>query len=307
MSDDQRSVTTANYREATLDEWQEAFWRLYCKADRRLPLYEMMLQVVVDSSRLAEAMRKGRYVEALPHIPRIFSWLCTLTAKCREEPDRYSDLVSERSHLSDMIWQKYPRVCALCAQEKCICPALHVDSLSSKDRSAYTRTLETVLTRARAHNEHPGSLDSWVDMFEDIYGAVNATRSSAEKTFHYLEEVGEVEVELRKADRIKNNAVPAGQEDRYSTIEFEAEIADVFSWLTAVFLHINNSWRRADELVAAFRDRVLVQAEVLSETPDFSPTLSEWLWHEFGSEEGGLRCHRCRESSCRCKAGVRRR
>jgi hypothetical protein len=85
-----------------------------------------------------------------------------------------------------------------------MCPALHVDSMTREERKSYKEKVSAKLDAARRQAK-PTTLDEWVEMFEDIYGTVNASRSSAQKTFHFLEEIGEVEVELRKADRKREN------------------------------------------------------------------------------------------------------
>src|SRR5664279_2213495 len=111
----ERGLTQDNFLEATLDDWQSAFWTLYGQTDMDLKLHELMMQLVVDSTRLSEAIRKGRYDEALSCLPRVFSWLCSLCSKCIHGGDAFRDLSPSGHLLSEVIWDKYPGLCALCA------------------------------------------------------------------------------------------------------------------------------------------------------------------------------------------------
>jgi NTP pyrophosphatase (non-canonical NTP hydrolase) len=317
-------INKGNFRSATLDQWQQAFFELYGDVDKKLPLYDIMLQMVADSTRIAEAMRRGSFNEALPYIPRVFSWLCTMTNKVkRDEKFRY---ISEGKSLADLIWHKYPRRCAFCAQPKCGCPALRVDDMTRVERDDHMKNVQGQLEAAR-RGSRPSTLNEWVEMFEDVYGVVNASRSSAQKTFHFLEEIGEVEVELRKADRQQQDLRTSGKTEK---IEWEDEIADVFSWLTAVHLHLRGIVHDFEQLIKAFEARPEVETPLKGETlTSDSATLSgqpsaqdevgdsiaklmpmlsfsHWVWREFGNKSGdGLLCHRCHQNKCRCKMAER--
>lgn len=135
------------------------------------------------------------------------------------------------------------------------------------------------------------TVDDWATMFEKIYGGTNRTRTSAEKTFHFLEEIGEVERELRAADRIRQRVIPR------RTLEWEDEIADVFSWLMAVFLHIRGRMDRSKSFLLEYqrKTKTSLGAEV-AQLP--LPRFSELLWMEFGDPNVGLRCHRCLKTRC---------
>jgi hypothetical protein len=288
-------ITALNFGSAPLDHWQEEFCVLYGTLDAQLPLYDIMLQMVADSTRIAEGMRRGQFHVALPYVPRVFSWLCSMTTKCRLDSD-FKDLCSGKK-LSEMIWFKYPKVCAFCAKPQCECPAMHVDKMTKREREEHMQAVRVTLDMAREGHEKPVSLDAWVAMFEDIYGTVNASRTSAEKTFHFLEEIGEVEVELRKADRLQQNIPLPKEQDK--TIEWELEIADVFSWLTSVYLHYRGHVEDMNK-VAFDLDP--------SRRPSPVPTFSAWVWKEFGNKSTGIgfRCHRCGQPKCTCAIARRR-
>ena len=309
-------ITPKNFESRSLDEWQLAFYDLYGDIDRDLPLYDIMLQIVADSTRIAEAMRRGSYDAALPYIPHVFSWLCSMTSKVARNQPEYRNLGGDKK-LSDLIWHKFPGVCAFCAEPKCKCPSIHVDAMSREERDLHMKDVAGQLDAARLR-KRPSGLNDWVEMFENIYGTVNASRSSAEKTFHFLEEIGEVEVELRKADRQQEDLRTGG---KTAKIEWEDEVADVFSWLTAVYLHLRGVVYDLERLVNAFEvlgetkkdRRIRSRATPVTAKPipvKLEPMLSfsHWVWLEFGNRDGaGLRCHRCeKHPKCACKMAKRR-
>jgi NTP pyrophosphatase (non-canonical NTP hydrolase) len=221
------------------------------------------------------------------------SWLSTMASKVAVQNAQYRDLGPGQT-LSEIVWHKYPGVCYYCGQAECVCLLLDVDRI--KDTSTpeqlkeHKKWLEGVLGRARNQGERPKSIDQWVDMLDRIYGGANRSRTSAEKTFHLLEEIGEVEQELRAADRSLTGAYPA------RPIGWEEEVADVFSWIVAVFCHIRRSIARTNGYAEAYARATGLGLE--GNLLNRRPVISELLWFEFGDPEVGLTCHRCHKTRC---------
>jgi NTP pyrophosphatase (non-canonical NTP hydrolase) len=288
-----------NYTDATMNEWQRAFWEVYGLQDNDLKLHDMMLQLTVDATRLSEAVRKENFVEALSVLPRLLSWLFSLNSKT---VGSYPDLSPKGALLADVVWHKYPRRCSLCAQRSCICVTWVTDDLTSEERIEKERENEATLAAARKDESQPRTLDEWVEMFEEIYGRVNRSRSASDKMLHLWEEIGELEVELRNADRRA-----AGQPDAKAT-DWESELADVFSWVSSVYLHITGYLRRAQ----FFHDTIEAKSRRDAPSPSAfpqPPQLSRWVWLEFRGDRdnGGLRCHKCGYAVCGCTINYRRR
>jgi NTP pyrophosphatase (non-canonical NTP hydrolase) len=293
--------TEETYAQLTLDEWEDAFWGLYGGYDRELPLYDIMLQLVNDGSHTAEAARKHDFAEAIPYVARMFSWLCTMVTKVRVQA--FHDL-SNGTRLSDLIWVRYPRLCCLCGRQPCVCGS-DVDYVSKQTRQAMEEAAERRFQESRQLTR-PDRLDEWVEMFDHIYGQINQSKSLEDKTFHLLEEIGEVEQELRKADRIMSGAIPRGQEVAYREIDWEAEVADVFSRLTSLIVHIRHSIDKRLRVVGD--SQAWIDGELSLPTSGLRPTVrpfSYWLWRAF-SEDGTFGCHRCHEPVCICLPPIRR-
>jgi NTP pyrophosphatase (non-canonical NTP hydrolase) len=292
--------TAATSEALTLDNWEDAFWALYGGYDLELPLFDMMLQMVNDSAHLAEETRKRRLVAAVPFVVRIFSWLCTTVTKVRVLP-RFSDL-STGKRFSDLIWQRYPGTCFLCTYAPCRCDG--VDELSDPARAEMeANAMPAIQLRASDPSGRPRTLNEWVSMFDTIYGSANSTRSVDDKILHLLEEIGEIEQELRKADRSMSGAIPAGQEENYAVNHWEAEIADVFSRLASVILHIQQELGGlSDSALQAER----VGSQGLELGPESTQSFSRWVWLTFRNEAGQLSCHRCKKTECGCVPATRR-
>lgn len=303
MADATDGINKDNYRTASLDVWQASFWRLYGEKHSSSSLYDVLLQTVADATRLAEAVRKQRPADALPYIPRILSWLLNIVTKCSRTPAEFGDLIVTPK-LSDLVWHKYPNVCSLCLHNACMCSVLEITWADRQVDAVYAASLKKARSLA---DDRPQALDEWAAMFERIYGIPHARMPLADKTLHFFEEVGELEVELRKADRVRANIIPPGRADEYASIEFANEIADVFSWLISIFSHIAHELQRADRFMEVFLTKrgTPVTGKRSSLTP---PTFSEWVWIEFGGPDTDeLRCHRCRATKCVCGTEIRRR
>ncbi|HEX7167945.1 MAG TPA: hypothetical protein VF230_13290, partial [Acidimicrobiales bacterium] len=295
-----QQLTASSYSSASMDDWQAAFWDVYGLQDTNLKLHDMMLQLTVDATRLSEAIRKENYVEALGFLPRVMSWVFSLSSTT---VGSFPDLSPHGALLSEVIWHKYPGLCSLCAEPRCICVTWVTDDLSEEERLEKQEANAERLAEARRTGRRPRSFDEWVDMFEQIYGRVNRSRRASEKMLHLWEEIGELEVELRNADR-----VASGDLARTKPIDWEAELADVFSWVSSTYLHIVGYLLRAKAVDDAIESKARMDDYTASRYPD-PPKLSTWIWLEFQGDKvrGGLRCHKCGDAVCTCPLNYERR
>lgn len=298
-------ATSSNYRKLTLEDWQHAFWRVYGPVSGDMPLHDMTLQIVADSTRLAEIVRKRAYDEAFAILPHLLAWLFSLSTRVAVSQDALGDYGVGNS-LASIIWNKYPRICSTCGRDVCECWQKELEEKRDREKAAsdaVARTLreaERIARVEQAKHDHkmPVVLDGWVEMLERVFGASNRRQSAAEKTFHFFEEVGEVEQEARKNDRLgRRRDVPTP-----NPTSWEDEVADVFSWLVAVFLHLRGFVRRANTFGEAYSKRTRQDFGPLQ-----VPLLSDLVWAEFGDARLGLRCPRCGMPTCACERQPTRR
>ncbi len=180
---------------SSLNEWQKMFERIYGNVNATLSAEQIWMHVMEEAGEVARDMRKEDYDKLAQDLPDIFAWLCSFATQTG-------------IHIEDAIWTKYPQICPYCLRKRnCVC--------ISEGHATYSRR------RLKSHiknNHRPISLDSWENMFHEIFGNVNRILSRASIGFHLMEEIGEVASLLR----------------RDQTEEYSIEIADVFAWLVAI-------------------------------------------------------------------------
>lgn len=249
--------------------------------------------MVADATKLAEAVRRSDIARSLTMIPRIFTWVCNISTKCATTP-MIADLGVTHS-LAEMVWRKYPGLCSLCGEARCVCIAYSMDIVESKARDDFFAQARRRLEDARSQPVNlTRDLAGWTAMFDQIYGAPHARLPLSAKALHFFEEIGELEVELRKADRVE-----AGFEPHSTVIALEDEIADVFSWLVSMFIDISRSIDLATRVIDRLEGRDIIDGRIGS--------LAECIWRAFGDPTVGLRCHKCEEPRCVCDVLVARR
>lgn len=205
-------------RPFSLAQWQQLFRAIYGDRNKELTPGAIWLHLMEEAGEVAKDFRRENYRQLEQDLPDVFAWLCGFASSYGLE-------------LEEVIWESYPRVCPYClAKTDCLCIG----------RTKEKKNVEA-LGNHRHSEDHPGSLDDWVDMFRDIYGGVNAIQSRAAVGFHLMEEIGEVANEI-----LKDN-----------TARCREELGDVFAWLVGV--HI----------------------KAQSDQGEQSRTLSEVIWRTF--------------------------
>lgn len=194
-------------RPQTLSECQQMFSSIF--GERNKKLYtdkDCLLQVVENNARIAECLRKEEengIQEIVELLPKTFAWLIALW--------NTKGLVIE-----DALWHKYPGVCPYCLRRQdCSC--------ISKDL-AYDPERNLNVFR-RDHTLRPRTLAAWQERHGEIYGKMNKVKSRLQVWLHFVEEVGEVSVELRHERKE----------------EFANESADALMWLFAFANRISAS------------------------------------------------------------------
>jgi hypothetical protein len=153
----------------TIDEFVDAFEKVYGNLDRKRTIEQMWLQVVEEASSVAEAVREVNYIAAISHLSNTFCWVCGLVAKCRSEKN---SILHFKDDFSSIIWNKYPNRCPLCCVNPCQCliKKREIDKRSADEKN---RVYEHARKRAqRSIMDRIRNLDRIVNMFEDIYALI---------------------------------------------------------------------------------------------------------------------------------------
>ena len=272
----------------TIDEFMEAFEKVYGNLDRRRTVEQMWLQVVEEASNVAEAVREVNYVDVVSHLANTFCWICGLVAKCRGET---KSIFHFEEDLSSIIWRKYPHKCPLCGMMPCQCliKKREIDQRSPEEKN---RVYEHVRRRAqRSIKDRIRNLDRLVNMFEDIFGPSYFIIPIEEITFHFTEEVGEVAEQIRELNALEMASIEVNDEKKRIINEFLKELADVFSWMCGILIKINYMIGNVNHILIEFGRSQGIYREI---------TFSEIL-KKYYVEEGKLVCRTCRQSPCDIK------
>ena len=276
----------------TIDEFVDAFGKVYGHLDRKRSIEQMWLQVVEEASSVAEAVREVNYVDVVSHLANTFCWVCGLVAKCRGETQ---SILHFKDDFSSIIWRKYPNRCPLCDTSSCQC-LIKKREIDQRSPGEKNRVYERVRRRAqRSMEDRITNLDRLVNMFEDIFGPNYFIMPIEEITFHFTEEVGEVAEQIRELRALEmSSSIGAKDKDRRKKriiTEFLRELADVFSWMCGILIKINYMIGNVNNILREFSRSQGVYSEI---------TFSEIL-KKYYTEEGTLVCRTCRQTLCDIK------
>jgi NTP pyrophosphatase (non-canonical NTP hydrolase) len=197
-------INTTNFKSVPLDVngWMDFFNEIFEIRNRQFRKAGnenarfMWLKVMEHSTRIAEAIRKREFFDAVSSVARVFCWICGFVKNNAELLGTEATLTP----LADIIWHKYPRVCAYCVPPltgdvkeiidrrqglSCSCEP------RERERERNKKAVATYLDEYRKL-KRPISLDDWSDMIIAIYGQRCSLTSLESICFHFLEEVGEV-------------------------------------------------------------------------------------------------------------------
>jgi len=276
----------------TVDEFVDAFEKVYGNLDRKRSIEQMWLQVVEESSSVAEAVREVNYVDVLSHLVNTFCWICGLVAKCRGGE---KSTLHFKEDFSSIIWRKYPNRCPLCEVDPCQCliKKREIDQRSPEEKN---RIYGRVRKRAqRSIKDRIRNLDRIVNMFEDIFGPNYFIMPIEEITFHFTEEVGEVAEQMRESyalEMVSSTKIKDKKREKKRIVEeFKRELADVFSWMCGILIKINYMIGNVNHVLIEFGRSQDEYCEI-----KFSEILEKYYM-----DEETLVCRTCRQSPCDIK------
>jgi len=196
----------ADNGDRTIKQWMEIFSDLYSKSDSDRTPEQIWIAVMAHSSSIGESIRKDAYRELLRNAAHTFCWLCSFVNRCNTLE---GDIFSIKGSLCEIITVKYPHMCGHCESNPCTCNPIKMDAETNKS-ARYERLMLYRKDILPAIEQH--SIAAWKGIFAKIFGT-NVHMSSLESIgFHFLEEVGECAVGVRKLSQLKRVA-DAGEKD----------------------------------------------------------------------------------------------
>lgn len=185
----------------SVNDWMRVFQELYSKADSKRTPEQMWIAVMAHTSTIGESIRKVAFESLLKSAAHTFCWLCSFVNKCRALPD--DDVFSIRESLPGIVSLKYPSVCGHCKGKPCRCDPVNIEGKADKS-AVYTDLLEIRDRELKSQEDY--SIEGYKKMFYEIYGARGHIQTLESIGFHFLEEIGEAAVCVRKLSQLRRIA-----------------------------------------------------------------------------------------------------
>ena len=258
----------------TIDGWQAYFHQIFSERNKDFTEGHqfMWLKVIEKATIVGEAIRKNDFNEASRSLARVFCWLCGFCSENKDiiGTDKLSDVIWYK-------YPRVCSTCAVKINEELAKEILNKEGLKCAcDHTADERVNKKVnneILEGYRLLKKPKTLDDWVVMFEAIFGHRLHIQSLDSICFHFVEEVGEVTTALRNyrentmvitSENVDRDMLERimekirGDDPKYIIIKtkmmddrdfFDAcqnlmadsikeEVADVFSWLSALVIKL---------------------------------------------------------------------
>jgi len=255
----------------TLEDWIKAFANLYEAPDSMKSGLHIWMNVVDDSSALAEQVRRGLFKRASEIIPHIFCWYCCFIAKytfatrANKQNEAIDSLLDDNTsvdnNITSWVLNKYPHSCPACGEDVCACPSFRdeVETRSEKNSGDNILHIPRWYVRGKALKKFKRenlrkkklspTLSELESMFRTLYAGSHHDLSLAAVCFHLLEEVGEVGekiLDIENLNKLNTNDIKNREKEailKFLHEELKAELADVFSWICAAVDKLNVIFR----------------------------------------------------------------
>lgn len=184
----------------SIKEWMAVFSELYSQADSKRTPEQMWIAVMAHTSSIGESIRRVAFQSLLDSAAHTFCWLCSFVNKCNALQD---DIFSITETVCGIVSLKYPGVCGHCKQNTCQCDPVKMDK--EEDKSASYKDLFDRRKRILKSFEGYSITDS-MKVFAEIYGGRIHIQTLENIGFHFLEEIGEAAVSVRKLSQLRKIA-----------------------------------------------------------------------------------------------------
>lgn len=181
----------------SIREWTDTFSGIYFQADSKRTPEQMWIAVMAHSSSIGESIRKVAFEELLDSAAHTFCWLCSFVSKCNTLQD---SVFSIREPLCGIVSLKYPDVCGHCTQKPCDCDSVKAERATDKS-AAYKELLERRRRILSSFENY--TIEDSRKTFGEIYGGRIHIQTLENIGFHFLEEIGEAAVSVRKLSQLK--------------------------------------------------------------------------------------------------------
>ena len=300
-----------------LDDFVEAVAGIYAEKDIKRSVWDVWLHTVHHAASIGEEARKYKPGEKLyVEIADFSMWLFTFVGKIRgplgsqvKYQSEAESAIRTEVEFSDLIWNKYPRVCPVCFGRRldhgvalpdaelantCDCPLHPVEDRDPKRVRPHIDQLRLYADQLRREGHMPKSVDEWQKIFDKIFEANLRHLSLTSIAFHLLEEVGEVSDAMVRMYTYTELDFKA-MEPTWHQYSLENEIADVCSWLFTLVNHL----RVIPDIIKEYE--IFLWGRETSKKEEIK--LSNIIWGRYGDDTlERLHCPHCKATEkCACK------
>lgn len=325
-------LTTKDYRDASLERYQESIAETWPELMRRPALYTW-LRVVAHATTACEEVRKRAWDVTLRELGDLVNWWLAFIAKLNRlatVPENDNDVVFALPlRPSDIVWLKYPEVCPVefglavgegnlptwdnRPADLCQCLARKKEN---EDRSPEQKELAKTRLREfaiRNSERRPESMAELESCLRRVFSSSVYAIQIDEIAFHLLEEVGEVSQALAQASishAVTQKDAPSELFETERTIAAQSiaeELADVFSWTVSLVDKLRLQFESLEKYSAVpVPEEGSAEAKTLKQIQELvvfgaqRVNLADIIWRMYGEPFGEFRCRVCKLATCRC-------
>lgn len=309
----------------TIKTWMEVFEELYGNADSNRTPEQMWTAVMAHTSSIGESIRKVAFRDLMKSAAHTFCWLCSFVINCNKLPQ--DDIFSYSASLCEIVSLKYPNKCGHCIESPCSCNPVTIEAKTNKS-ARYSKLLELRNRDLKSFQDY--TIEKYQGMFYDIYCERGHIQSLQSIGFHFLEEIGEAAINIRKLSQLRNiaNEAKSGIDKGFLT-----ELRNIEKIVESYNEYYDDFFKEKDLIEYSLEEPTMLKARVidakmglLSEIGDsFSwfcgvlnkvnsisnsiwdnpeseniRTLEQLLNDEYIQENGQPICPTCEDNPCKC-------
>lgn len=298
----------------SIKDWMGIFSGIYSKVDAQRTPEQIWVAVTAHSSSIGESIRRYAFSELLKYAAHTFCWLCSFVNKCNQVKD---DVFSCTETVCGMVSLKYPFKCGHCRKDYCSCDPIEMDTQIDKS-AKYERLVQDrqdVLLSVEGF-----SITDWKRKFQDIFGHRIHLLAFENIGFHFLEEVGEVAVAVRKLSQLKNVLYDGIEGIRIEFLKELTTVEGIVENYKTYYVSGDTDYTSRDTNMIKWRMVDAKMALVIEIADTFSwfcailnkldsilkgcgfpfSTLEEKLCEVYIDDKGNARCPTCKKEQCEC-------
>ena len=189
---------TDEVQDKKIREWAAIFGNIYRNTDKQRTPEQIWIAIMAHASSMGESIRTISFETLLNSAAHTFCWLCSFVNMCNSLEN---DAFSLKESLCGIVSLKYPGVCGHCEEKHCTCDPVKMDSETNK--SAKYKTLPEKYRPHALPAFEDYHIEGLISNFDIIYAGRIHILTLESIGFHFLEEVGEAAVAVRKLGQLR--------------------------------------------------------------------------------------------------------